>query len=146
MINLIKLAVGIQDYDHLVERQKERLQQAAARGEPGKLQHITRHVPKRADELEQGGSMYWVIKGFIRARQRILKVERIEGEEVRKRCALILDPQLIPTQIRAMRAFQGWRYFEPATAPLDSKAALGKAESKDLPESMAIELKELGLL
>jgi hypothetical protein len=146
VIHLIKLAVGIRDVDHLSERQRERMRQAADRGEPGILRHITRHVPKRADELKESGSIYWVIKGFIRARQGIVGIERVTGEDETKRCALILDPDLVPTQIRAMRAFQGWRYFDPAQAPADSGAARGMSETAEMPDSMATELRDLGLL
>ncbi|MEQ8193451.1 MAG: DUF1489 domain-containing protein [Rhodospirillales bacterium] len=146
MVHLIKLAVGIRDIDHLAERQRERLSQAADRGEPGKLRHITRHVPKRAEELKENGSIYWVIRGFVRARQRILDIERITAEDETKRCALILDPHLVATQIRSMRAFQGWRYLDPAQAPGDSDTPHGAAETAEMPESMATALRDLGLL
>lgn len=146
MIHLIKLAVGIQDYDHLVARQKERLIQAKSNGEAGKLCHFTRNVPRRAEEVIDGGSIYWVIKGFIRARQRILEIEQVEDETARKRCAFVLDHELVPTQIRSMRAFQGWRYFEPAQAPPDAQNGKKPADIGEIPDTMAAELRDLGLL
>ena len=150
MIHLIKLAVGIQDYEHLVTRQQERLRQAqvkgAVHGETGRLCHFTRNVPRRAEEVLDGGSIYWVIKGFVRARQRILEIDQVTDYEARKRCALVLDPELVPTQIRSMRAFQGWRYYEPAQAPADTDGRAGRLKSGDIPDSMAAELRDLGLL
>ncbi len=146
MIHLIKLAVGIQDFDHLVTRQQERIQLDGVHGEIGKLHHLTRNAPRRADEVLEGGSIYWVIKGFVRARQNIWDIERVIDETARKRCALVLDPQLVPTQIRSMRAFQGWRYYDPAQAPADTVGGANSAETGEMPDSMATELRELGLL
>ncbi|MEL0108132.1 MAG: DUF1489 domain-containing protein [Rhodospirillaceae bacterium] len=146
MIHLIKLAVGIQDIEHLAARQKERLAHAKARGETGRLCHMTRNVPRRAEEVIAGGSIYWVIKGFIRARQRILAIEQVTDEEARKRCAFVLDHELVPTQIRSMRAFQGWRYFEPAQVPADAPGGIKSPEHAEIPDSMAAELRNLGLL
>jgi hypothetical protein len=146
VINLVKLAVGIQDYDHLVTRQQERLKQAQGKGGAGKLCHLTRNAPRRAEEVLDGGSIYWVIKGFVGARQRIVEIEQITDEEARKRCSLVLDPKLVRTQIRSMRAFQGWRYYEPSQAPADTDGGAGRLKSGDIPDSMAAELRNLGLL
>jgi hypothetical protein len=146
LIHLIKLAVGIQDLDHLAARQKERLAKAKSQGEAGRLCHFTRNVPRRAEEVIDGGSIYWVIKGFIRARQRILAIEQVTDEEARKRCAFVLDHSLVPTQIRSMRAFQGWRYLEPAQAPPDAPDGIKSPDLAEIPDSMAAELRDLGLL
>jgi hypothetical protein len=141
-LHLIKLAVGIRDVDHLAAVQELRLKHAGESGGPANLRHVTRNTPRRSAELLDGGSMYWVIKGFIRVRQRLTAIEPV-GDTGEPRCALILDPTLVPTRLRSHRAFQGWRYFRPEDVPPDAAA---RDLDVDIPEEMAAELKELGLL
>lgn len=144
MLNIIKLAVGIDDFDHLAAVQQRKLADIrAADGKKAKLWHRTRHAPRRADELLAGGSMYWVIKGRISARQRLIGFETDKDEEGRKVCFIMLDPKLIPTAPRRHRAFQGWRYFPGADVPPDQPKRQGE---EDFPPEMAAELRELGLL
>ncbi|MBT3767964.1 MAG: DUF1489 domain-containing protein [Rhodospirillaceae bacterium] len=142
-LNLIKLAVGVEDVDHLQEIQTRRLKAAALRSKETKLFHITRNKPRRMAELIEGGSMYWVIKGFVRARQCILGVEDgIEGE-TRSGCGLVLEPILVRTQMMPWKPFQGWRYLEGENAPVDVNSDASEVE---LPAEMAAELRNLGLL
>ena len=142
-LNLIKLAVGVEDVDHLQEIQTRRLKAAALRSKETKLFHITRNKPRRMAELIEGGSMYWVIKGFVRARQCILGVEDgIEGE-TRSGCGLVLEPILVRTQMMLWKPFQGWRYLEGENAPVDVNSDASEVE---LPAEMAAELRNLGLL
>ena len=142
-VNLIKLAVGIDSFSHLQQRQAARLSEAAGSSEP-RLRHLTRSTPRRADEILDGGSIYWVIKRSIRARQRIVNIDKTVNHKGMPRCALILDPELVPVQARPCRPFQGWRYLEQKDAPVD---ALGFQDDADaLPAEMAEELRELGLL
>jgi hypothetical protein len=142
-LNLIKLAVGVEDVDHLQELQTRRLKAAALRSKETKLFHITRNKPRRMAELIKGGSMYWVIKGFVRARQCILGVEDgIEGE-TRSGCGLVIDPILLRTQMMPWKPFQGWRYLEGDNAPVDISS---DAPEVELPAEMAAELRNLGLL
>lgn len=142
-VNLIKLAVGIDSFSHLQQRQAARLSEAAGSSEP-RLRHLTRATPRRADEILDGGSIYWVIKRSIRARQRIVDIDKTVNHKGMPRCALILDPELVPVQARPCRPFQGWRYLEQKDAPVD---ALGFQDDADaLPAEMAEELRELGLL
>ena len=142
-LNLIKLAVGVEDVDHLQEIQTRRLKAAALRSKETKLFHITRNKPRRMAELIEGGSMYWVIKGFVRARQCILGVEDgIEGE-TRSGCGLVLEPILVLTQMMTWKPFQGWRYLEGENAPVDVNSDASEVE---LPAEMAAELRNLGLL
>jgi hypothetical protein len=144
MLHIIKLAVGIEDIDHLADVQKRRLAEAkSALGEKARLWHRTRHAPKRAEELLDGGSMYWVIKGRVAARQRLLGFETDTDEEGRKFCFIMLDPEIMPTAARRHRAFQGWRYLPAADAPPDQPKRQGE---EDFPPEMAAELRELGLL
>lgn len=135
MIHLIKLAVGCDGIDMLKAFQAERLRSH------GHIFHLTRMVPKRGDKLCAGGSLYWVIKGQIAARQRVLAVETDQDDEGRPRCRLILDPEVVEVQPRPARPFQGWRYLEDKDAPRDRRAG----ESEPPPE-MAEELRRLGLL
>ncbi len=101
-------------------------------------------VPQRAAELVDGGSLYWVIKGWISARQRLLDVEPFVDAEGIGRCRLWLDPAVTPVRPRPMRAFQGWRYFAPNDAPPDLEAAGEGAAA--MPEELRRALGELGLL
>lgn len=142
-IHLVKLCVGVEDVQHLAELQIKRLAAAKARGERAMLRHLTRHAPRRADELLDGGSLYWVIKGFIRARQRLIGFESAVKSDGHPACALLLDPVLARTSLRAFRAFQGWRYLKPEDAPPDVTTAGKKV---DVPPEMAAELRALGLL
>jgi hypothetical protein len=137
LIHLIKLAVGVRDIAHLHALQKAR----AAQNPP--LRHLTRNFPKRAEELLDGGSMYWVITGTILVRQRLVGVERATDSDGTPRTALILDPALVYVEARPMRAFQGWRYLPESDAPAD--LAVGSA-SADMPEEMRRQLAALGLL
>ena len=143
-LNLIKLCVGIEDVAHLTEVQALRLRQARKRGDPAVLRHVTRQTPKRADELLAGGSLYWVIRGFVRVRQALVGIEEAINAQGRPACALLLDDALVRTQVRTHRAFQGWRYLRGEDAPLD--AAQGSLDVDGLPGDMADEFRTLGLL
>lgn len=143
-VHLIKLAVGIDSLSHLSERQTQRLADAAAAGETTALRHLTRSTPRRSDEVLDGGSIYWVIKGAVRARQRIVDIDTAINYKGLPRCALIFDPELVPVRARPCRAFQGWRYLESADVPED--AIGGPDQSDDMPVEMVEELRALGLL
>ncbi|MGC1356204.1 MAG: DUF1489 domain-containing protein [Xanthobacteraceae bacterium] len=141
-LHLIKLCVGcdsVQDLEDWI-RQKQK----GKRG--GKREHIhrTRMVPKQAEELTDGGSLFWVIRGEIACRQRILDVRPFRDKDGIGRCALALEPKVMLVEPRPHRAFQGWRYLVDKDAPRDlSKAAPGAAA---MPEKMRRELRELGLM
>ncbi len=107
------------------------------------MRHLTRNFPKRAEELADSGSIYWVITGTILLRQRVLAVERATERDGSPCAALILDPALVPVEPRPMRAFQGWRYLNPQDAPADLTAA---STSADMPEALRRQLAALGLL
>ncbi|MDE2459394.1 MAG: DUF1489 domain-containing protein [Rhodospirillales bacterium] len=137
-VHLIKLAVGAKDVSHLAAWQKQR----AAEMPP--LRHFTRNFPKRAAELADGGSLYWVVSGVILVRQRILEVRQDQEPDGTPCTALVLDPELVRVEGRAMRAFQGWRYLAPQDAPADL-GTMGEG-AEDMPDSMRRELAALGLL
>ena len=142
VVHLIKLAVGVEDVAHLAQLQAARLQANALAGLGPYPRHVTRQRPKREAELLDGGSIYWVIKGHIRARQHILGLDGLVDGEGVSRCAIVLDADLHPTRLKAHRAFQGWRYLDPAKAPPDGTAG----DSAELPDDLARALDDLGLL
>ena len=104
-------------------------------------------VPKRRDELLDGGSLYWVIKGLVRCRQNLVGIEVFRGEDGIQRCDLLLDPELVTVVPQPRRPFQGWRYLTPADAPADLR---GLSEDGDGFEAFQPELQadlaDLGLL
>ncbi len=131
--------MGVRDIAHL-----SALQSARADANPP-LRHYTRNFPKRAAELTDGGSIYWVIGGVILARQRILDITQdTDPEDGTPSTALVLDPTLVRLEARAQRAFQGWRYLDPKDAPPDLTAREDGAA--EMPEAMRRELAALGLL
>lgn len=139
-LHILKMAVGVDSFSHLAEIQQARL----ARSETGELRHMTRNTPRRAAAIEDGGSLYWIIKGRIRARQRIVRIDRTINADGKSRCAFILDPALFTTAPAPHRPMQGWRYLEPAQAPSDR--AVDPDGEDALPVEMADELRSLGLL
>lgn len=143
-LHLLKMAVGVDSVDNLAARQTQRLGQARAGDGPAELRHLTRNMPRRAGKVLDGGSIYWIIRGYVRVRQRILRLDRAVNAKGRPRCALILDPELVMTELRPHRPMQGWRYFEPDEAPADLDRTLGS--DGGLPPEMAAELRQLGLL
>jgi hypothetical protein len=143
-LHLIKLCVGADSVKDLKDWIRERLAEKRAKGLPREHIHTTRMVPKRADELTDGGSLYWVIRGEVLCRQRLRALRTIVDGGGITRCQLVLDPKIVLVQPRFWRAFQGWRYLEAKDAPTDlDRAAPG---SRDMPEPMRRELHELGLL
>ncbi len=144
-VHLLKMCVGIDSIDHLRHRQAERLEAQRAAGQTAKLRHWTRNMPRRAAEIEGEGSIYWIIRGRIRARQLIVSLERDDGANAIKRCAVVLDPEVVETEPRRARPMQGWRYLEANDAPAD----LGRPvidHEYEMPTQMIAELRELGLL
>lgn len=140
-LHLIKLCVGADSIADLADWQKERLAEAKAKGQPAELRHVTRMTPKRDNELLDGGSLYWVIKGHIAVRQKLTALKPAV-KNGKPHCALILDPKLVRTVRRFHRPFQGWRYLDPKDAPRDLK----KGETATMPDELHAELSDLGLI
>ncbi len=141
-LHLLKLAVGAESFSDLSAKQQARLKEKAKIKQKPELIHITRHMPKRSDELLDGGSIYWVVKGYIMARQRLVEFRPMTHEGV-PHCGIVFDPELVAVGIRPHRAFQGWRYLAPKDAPPDQTRRGGDAK---LPEALKRELAALGLL
>ena len=137
-LHMKKLSVGSESVARLADWQAMRLQQE------GRLVHVTRAFPKRAAEILAGGSIYWVIKRAIRARQIIDGLEVVLRDDGSKACAIVLRPGLIRVVPRRARPFQGWRYLPAKDAPPDLDAKLGDTPAGV--DSMQDELRELGLL
>jgi len=136
-VHLIKLAVGIDDFDHLRKIQRLR------KRERGKSVFYTRNTPRRAEELLEGGSIYWVIKGYVRVRQLLKEFTSTEDEDGQPLCIVRYDLKLVPTVLVPKRPFQGWRYLEARDAPPDR---IGADPAEGLPPRMVEELRSLGLL
>ena len=137
-LNLIKLSVGTESVDDLIDWQSS----ARARGPDGLPRHVTRMWPKRADELLDGGSIYWVIKGLVLARQRIVRLDEVDRGDGIRRCAIVLDPDLRRTESAPRRPFQGWRYLAGSDAPRD--LSRGRA-NVDLPHTLMAALADIGV-
>ncbi len=122
--------------------QKDHLAAQKKRGRVGELKHTTRMVPKRREEVLDGGSLYWVIKGHVSLRQKLLDIRPfVDGEGV-GRCHLVYDKALVLVSPRPRRPFQGWRYLDAKEAPPD----IGKGGAGGLPDKLRRELAALGLL
>ncbi len=136
-VHLIKLCVGVSEIRELADWQQLRLKQQR------RIYHVTRMVPRRRDEIIDGGSLYWVIKAKVQVRQRIVDIEPFADEDGIGRCRLVFDPELVPVRPVPRRAFQGWRYLKPEDAPPDLSALKG---ADSIPSEMRNELAELGLI
>ncbi|MCC6948235.1 MAG: DUF1489 family protein [Bradyrhizobiaceae bacterium] len=143
-LHLIKLCVGADSIQDLKEWIAERLAEKKRKRQPLEHVHTTRMVPKRGEELLAGGSLYWVIRGEISCRQRLLDIRETTGKDGVRRCQLVLEPKVVPVVPRPRGPFQGWRYLPGDEVPADLGRS-GKGLAK-LPENMRRELRELGLL
>ncbi len=143
-LHILKMAVGIDTVGHLAAVQKQKMARAEGGHGASGLCHFTRNAPRRSREILDGGSIYWIIKGAIRVRQRILGIDRGTDGEGRRYCQLSLDPALVRTTPRPNKALQGWRYLESSGAPMDLDA--GEVMTGDMPAEMVAELRVLGLL
>lgn len=141
-LHLIKLCVGVDTLAELASWQKGRLAELKKKKKPLELVHMTRQTPKRADELLDGGSLYWVIRGHVAARQRLIDLRPATKNGV-PHCGIVYSPELVPTARRFHRPFQGWRYLKASDAPADLRNLKG---AKGLPDALKAELAELGLL
>lgn len=139
-VNLIKLSVGSETVDSLIAWQATK----RAQGPDGLPRHITRMWPKREADILNGGSIYWVVKGVLQCRQRILRLDEVIGQDGIRRCAIVLDPEVIRTQSSLKRPFQGWRYLKVEDAPPDLPK--GRESEAALPVELNRALAEIGVL
>lgn len=138
-IHMVKLSVGTESVEGLTAWQ----QSTASQGPDGLPRHVTRMWPKRADEILNGGSIFWVVKGVILCRQRIVRLDEVTRADGIRRCAIVLDPQLVRVAATPKRAFQGWRYLPVSDAPPDLR--LSRAGEDTLPAELNAALAEIGV-
>ena len=146
-LNLVKLCVGAEGVADLAAWRAQRAAERRAAGLPPRVAHQTRQTPKRFEELLDGGSLYWVFKGRILARQRLIAIEPVsDGRSV----DLVMHPTLILTRPAPRRPFQGWRYLPGSEAPADvgpySDDAYGLSEEEELPDTLREAMAEYGVL
>ncbi|OIQ31869.1 MAG: lysophospholipase [Alphaproteobacteria bacterium MedPE-SWcel] len=139
-VHLLKLSVGSESVESLMDWQA----QHAQRWEDGQPRHVTRMWPKREQEILNGGSIYWVIKGLIQCRQRILRLDEVRGEDGIRRCAIVLETKVHRTHTAPKRPFQGWRYLKPEDTPADLTEERGTEPS--LPAVLSQALAEIGVI
>ena len=143
-LHLLKLCVGCDSVEDLEGWIRFRLEELRRAGQKPEQFHTTRMIPQRAAELLDGGSLYWVIRGSVQVRQRLLDIRPFRDADGIQRCRLVLEPQLTATQWQPRRPFQGWRYLDPKDAPRDLRQL--SADLARMPEPLRRELAELGLL
>jgi hypothetical protein len=131
-LHISKVAVGCGTLDALRER-------VEARREGDRVAIVTRYRPKRSDALT-GGSLYWIVRHRLVARQAIVGFDERESD---RRTLILLSAALIPVEMMTKRAHQGWRYLAGADAPPDLAGASGLAA---MPERIAGELARLALI
>jgi hypothetical protein len=143
-VHLVKLCVGCDTIQDLRDWQRQRLKVLRRARKPMELHHRTLQAPKRRHEVLDGGSLYWVIKGFILVRQRIVDLRPGRKDDGTPCCAIVYDEELVATRPQARRAFQGWRYLPVEDAPADLRVVTD-ADS-DMPKKMRADLRELRLI
>ena len=134
-VHLKKLSGGSASVDGLRALQAQRLANV------GRLIHITRNRPRRVEELLNGGSIYWIIKGVMTARQAIVDFVEAERANGSPACGIVLSPEIVTVLPTRMRIFQGWRYLEVADAPIDIETD----NDENMPSEFFAELRELGI-
>jgi len=138
-LHLVKLSVGTDSVESLESWHRN----ARSHGPDGLPRHVTRMWPKREAELLEDGSIYWVIKGVILCRQRILRLDEVTRADGIRRCAIVLDPTLTRVTATQRRPFQGWRYLPGADAPPDLREV---REHEDvLPHELSLALADIGV-
>ncbi|MDQ0394065.1 DUF1489 family protein [Labrys monachus] len=137
-LHLIKLCVGAESIADLEEWIALRMRMS------GEQIHTTRMMPKNREAILDGGSLYWVIKGQLSCRQRILDLRARRDEEGISRCDILLEPRVVPVDPRPRGPFQGWRYLSAADAPPDL-SGLG-APDGELPLELQQQLRAIGLV
>jgi hypothetical protein len=144
-LHLIKLCVGAHSIEDLVHWQAANRRFRPKRGAPMRVFHTTLQRPKRVEDLLAGGSLYWVIRGLVQCRQALAGFEDGAKDDGSPCCLILLDPKIVPVRPVPRKAFQGWRYLEPADAPADLATGAGRGVG-DMPPAMRRELAALGLL
>ena len=138
-INLVKLCVGVDRVEDLIDWHRTH----PSPFQTGERRHVTRMWPRREEELLNGGSLYWVVKGVILCRQTILRLDQVEGKDGILRCGIIMDPSVVRTEAAPRRPFQGWRYLTPEDAPRDLRTS--RQNEATLPTELSQALADIGV-
>ena len=143
-LHILKLCVGCDSIEDLVEWRDQDAARKRAHGLPVEQYHVTRMFPQRKAEILGGGSLYWVVKGNVQCRQKIIDLRPVKGDDGISRCKIVMEHEVIPTQWQPRRPFQGWRYLTSKEAPADLQGGL--AGLSEMPRELREELASLGLL
>ena len=145
-INIVKLAAQVKDLDHLARRQLLSRRRAREDG-LGDIVHVsTRSMPRRREELLDGGSLYWIFQGAIQCRQKILGLDAAIDMQDRKCAVFQIDPEFIPVRRIPKKSFQGWRYLENPPEDLSTDPADTADDMTDMPADLREELSRIGIL
>lgn len=145
-LHILKLCVGASSIEDLARWQTSMAAFRKAHGLKPRIEHTTFQSPKRQEEILDGGSLYWVIKGVIQVRQRFAGFDTGQKDDGSACCLFLLHPDLIPVRPVKRRPFQGWRYLSPDDAPPDLGSAAAAAELAAMTPQMRKDLADLGLL
>ncbi len=144
-LHLLKLCVGVDNLDELRSWQERRGFERPDLAHAGRVVvHVTRNMPRQAADVLDGGSLYWVVRGRIACRNPIVALEEVQGDDGKRRCAIIMAAGPVPVVPRRHRPFQGWRHFAAGAAPPDLETMNG--DTSGLPAGLVADLRELGLL
>jgi len=143
-LHMLKLCVGADTVDQHRGWIAQRMADRQAQGLDPRPRHTTRMWPRRAEELLDGGSLYWVVRGQIASRQRIEDLIEVTGEDGIRRCQIVLNPEVVAVEHRPRRPFQGWRYLSAEDAPPDLRGT--GFEAHELPYRLAEALDGLGVI
>ena len=144
-VNIVKLAVGVKSVEELALIQRRFLSHGGAHAKNG-FYHSTKLMPKKHESIVKSGSLYWVIKGVICARQKIVAIEKDEDPDGIKRCKIFLDGTIIKTTPMRKKPFQGWRYLKKNRTPADIIDPVTGTFEDDIPLEVQQQLLEVGLL
>ncbi|MBC6403060.1 MAG: DUF1489 domain-containing protein [Hyphomonadaceae bacterium] len=140
-LHLQKLSVGSESIETLADWQRRAVSRRMAGGLSPYHEHVTRMFPRRKDEILDGGSIYWVIKGIIQCRNRIVALDNVVRRDGIKACSILMEPRPIPVVPIPKRPFQGWRYLKVEDAPDDLECVTG---GQALPPELRTRLLNLG--
>ena len=144
-VNIVKLAVGVKSVEELALIQRQFLTQRGTLANSG-FYHSTKMMPKKHEAIVKSGSLYWVIKGVICARQKIVAITKDEDSDGIKRCKIFLDDTIIKTTPMRKKPFQGWRYLKKNRTPVDIADPITGTFEDDIPLEVQQKLLEMGLL
>lgn len=145
-VNFLRTGVGVDSIRHLYDIQQS-YRKLESSGESFAFL-TTRRTPTRANDLLNGGSVYWIINRQICARQIIMDIQTLADNNGQAYCRIVMSPEIMLTSPVSHRHIQGWRYLPQEKAPADLRPFDPYDQDNDEgPDpQMAAQLAELGLL